>query len=99
VTFDTFADLCLLTNYVGNALGWGITVPLYAFAILKTSAVARWIGWLGIVVAVFAGWLGLLAPASSVIEGLTAIGFLGFFLFMLSMGIAILRGQRRLANT
>lgn len=99
VTFDTFANLSLLTNYVGNALGWGVAVPLYAFAILKTSALPRWIGWLGIVVAVFAGWLGLLAPASSVIEGLTAIGFVGFFLFMLSMGIAILRGQRRLAST
>jgi len=99
VTFDTFANLSLLTNYVGNALGWGVAVPLYAFAILKTSAVPRWIGWLGIVVAVFAGWLGLLAPASSVIEGLTTIGFLGFFVFMLSMGIAILRGQRRLPST
>lgn len=99
VTFDTLANLCLLTNYVGNALGWGVAVPLYAFAILKTSAVPRWIGWLGIVVAVFAGWLGLLAPASNVIEGLTAIGFVGFFLFMLSMGIAILRGQRLLASS
>ena len=62
VTFDTFANLSLLTNYVGNALGWGVTVPLYAYAILKTRAVPRWIGWLGFVVAVFAGWLGLLAP-------------------------------------
>jgi len=99
VTFDTFANLTLLTNYVGNALGWGLAVPLYAVAILKTSVAPRWIGWLGLVVAVFAGWLGLLAPASTVIEGLTAIGFFGFFLFMLSLGIAILRGPRRLAST
>jgi len=99
VTFDTFANLSLLTNYVGNALGWGVTVPLYAYAVLKTGAVPRWIGWLGFVVAVFAGWLGLLAPASSVIEGLTTIGFLGFFLFMLSMGIALLRRDRRGAPT
>ena len=97
VTFDTLASLSLLTNYVGNALGWGVTVPLYAVAILKTSVLPRWIGWLGLVVAVFAGWLGLLAPASDVIEGLTAIGFLGFFVFMASMGIAILRRRRRSA--
>ena len=90
-TADTLASLCLLTNYVGNALNWGVVVPLYAVAILKTSLLPRWIGWLGLVVAVFAGWLGLLGPASSVIEGLSAIGFIGFFVFMAAMGVAILR--------
>jgi len=98
VTTDTLASLSLLTNYVGNALGWGVVVPLYAIAILKTRILPRWIGWLGIVVAVFAGWLGLLGPASSVIEGVTVIGFFGFFVFMASMGIAILRRQRRSAS-
>jgi hypothetical protein len=34
------------------------------------------------VVAVFAGWLGLLAPVSTLVEGLTSIGFVGFFVFM-----------------
>jgi hypothetical protein len=97
VTFDTLASLSGLTNYFGNALGWGVAVPLYAIAILKTSALPRWIGWLGLVVAFFAGWLGLLAPASDVVEGLTSIGFLGFFVFMASMGIAILGRQKRLA--
>ncbi len=95
VTFDTFANLSLILNYVGNALGWGVAVPLYAVAILKTSALPRWIGWLGLVVAVFAGWLGLIAPASSAIEGITTIGFFAFFAFMLSIGIAILLRQRR----
>jgi hypothetical protein len=93
-TNDTLASVSLLTNYVGNALGWGVVVPLYAVAILKTGALPKWIGWLGLVVAFFAGWLGLLAPASSVIEGLSAIGFVGFFIFLASMGIAILRRQR-----
>jgi hypothetical protein len=96
VTTETLASVCLLTNYVGNALGWGVAVPLYAVAILKTSVLPRWIGWLGLVVAVFAGWLGRLAPASSVIEGLSAIGFVGFFVFMASMGVAILRRRGRL---
>jgi hypothetical protein len=95
VTADTLASLCLLTNYVGNALGWGVTVPLYAIAILKTSVLPRWIGWVGLVAAVFAGWLGLLAPAWSVIEGLTFIGFLAFFVFLASMGVAILRRRPR----
>jgi hypothetical protein len=94
VTTNTLASLCLATNYVGNALGWGIVVPLYGYAILKTRAVPRWIGWLAFVVAIFAGWLGLLGPAVSFIEGLSVIGFLGFFVFMASMGIALLRRSR-----
>ena len=98
VTFDTFANLSLILNYVGNALGWGVAVPLFAVAILKTSVVPRWIGWLGLLVAVLAGWLGLLAPASSAIEGITALGFVAFFVFMLSMGIALLLRQRRAAR-
>ncbi len=98
VTFDTLASLSGLTNYFGNALGWGVAVPLYAIAILKTSALPRWIGWLGLVVALFVGWLGLLAPASDVVEGLTSIGFLGFFVFMASMGIAILLRRKQSAT-
>jgi Domain of unknown function (DUF4386) len=97
VTFDTFANLSLILNYTGNALGWAVAVPLYAVAILKTGAVPRWIGWIGLVAAVFAGWLGLLSPAASVIEAVSVIGFLAFFVFMLSFGIAVLVRQRRLA--
>ena len=91
VTADTLASICLVTNYAGNFLGWGVAVPMIGWAILKTRVVPRWIGWLGLVVAVFAGWLGLLGPASSLIEGISSIGFLAFFVFMLSMGIALLR--------
>lgn len=97
VTNDTFAMSSQLTNYAGNALVWGVAVPFYAFAILRTRILPRWIGWLGLLVAVLAGWLGLFGPASSVIEGVSAIGFLGFFVFMVSMGIALLRRERRAA--
>lgn len=92
---DTVAALALVINAAGDALVWGVTVPLFAWAVLTTRALPRWIGWLGFVVAVFAGWLGLFAPASSLIEGLSNIGFPAFFIFMLSMGIAILRRRRR----
>ena len=89
-TSQTLAELSLATNYAGDVLIWAVVVPLYAFAILKTRVVARWIGWLGLVAAVFAGWLGILAPLSSTIEGITTIGFLAFFLFVLSFGVALL---------
>jgi hypothetical protein len=90
-TFDTFAATALVTNSAGNFLGWGVAVPMFAAAILKTRALPRWIGWLGILVGVLAGWLGLLSPASGLIETISTIGFIGFFVFMLSMGVAILR--------
>ncbi|MDP9225393.1 MAG: DUF4386 family protein [Actinomycetota bacterium] len=96
VTADTFAQFCLLMNYFGDILIWGVTTPLFAIAVLKTSAAPRWIGWVGIVSAVFAGWLGLLSPVSSIVEGLSAIGFLAFFIFTASLGVALLR--RRTAS-
>jgi hypothetical protein len=91
VTSDTLAMICLLTNYVGNALTWGVAVPLYAFAILSTRALPRWIGWLGLFVGALGGWIGLLGPISSVIEGITVLAFLGFFVWMASMGVVLLR--------
>jgi Domain of unknown function (DUF4386) len=91
VTFDTLAQFCLLMNYFGDILVWGVTTPLFAIAVLKTKAVPRWIGWVGIVSAVFAGWLGLLSPVSSVIEGVSTIGFFAFFIFVASLGVALLR--------
>jgi hypothetical protein len=92
VTVDTLASLSLALNYTGDELVWGVVVPLYAYAILKTRVAPRWIGWVGFVSAFFAGWLGLFAPLSSAIEGITTIGFFAFFVFMLSLGIALLRG-------
>lgn len=91
VTSDTLAMICLLTNYVGNALGWGVAVPLYGFAILSTRALPRWLGWLALFVGALGGWIGLLGPASSVVEGITGLAFLGFFIWMASMGVVLLR--------
>ncbi|HZO67112.1 MAG TPA: hypothetical protein VFB74_19095, partial [Kribbellaceae bacterium] len=81
----------LVTNTAGNFLNWGVALPLYSLAIILTRVLPRWIGWLGLAVAVLAGWLGLLGPASSVIEGIASLGFIGFFVFMLSLGVALLR--------
>jgi hypothetical protein len=94
-TADTFAAAALVINAAGNFLGWGVVVPLYAVAILTTRALPRWIGWLGLLVGLLAGWLGLLSPASPVIAGISTIGFLSSFVFMLSMGIAILRRRSK----
>jgi hypothetical protein len=95
VTADTLAALALVTNVAGDFLGWGVATPLFAVAILVTRALPRWIGWLGLLVGALAGWLGLAAPASGVIEAVSSLGFIGFFVFLLSMGIALLRSGAR----
>src|SRR5262245_22146154 len=91
VDFDTWAITCLVFNYIGDVLVWAIVVPLYAWASLRTRAVPRWIGWFGLATGVLAGWLGLLSPVSSVIDGITFLGFVGFFVWIAAMGIALLR--------
>jgi uncharacterized protein DUF4386 len=94
-TAHTLAATAQVTNAAGNFLGWGVVTPLYAVAILTTRALPRWIGWLGLLVGLLAGWLGLLSPMSEVIAGISSIGFIGFFVFLLSMGIALLRARGR----
>ena len=90
-TAGMFASFAHVLNYAGDALAWGVVTPLLAWAILVTRVVPRWIGWLGLVTAFFAGWLGLFSPASSIVDGLTFIGFVGFFVFNAALGIALLR--------
>jgi hypothetical protein len=94
-TFDTLVEFCLLMNYFGDILVWGVTTPLFAIAVLQTRAVPRWIGWVGLLSAAVAGWLGLLSPVFSVIDEISTIGFFAFFIFMAAMGVALLRGQTR----
>src|SRR3954453_427118 len=93
-----FAGFALVLNYAGDVLLWGVVVPMYAYAALKTRVVGRWIGWLGFVVAFFAGWLRGFAPASGVVDGIPFIGFGGFFVWMAAMGISLLLGQRAAAS-
>ena len=70
---------------------FGVVVALYAWAILKTKILPRWIGWFGVITAVFAGWLGAAAPASRQLQDATFIGLVAFFIWIAAMGIAILR--------
>ena len=91
-TFDTLASLALVLNYTGDVALWGVVVPMYALAILKTNLIRRWIGWLAVGVWVFAGIGDALSPLSGTIEGLTFIGFVGFFVWMAAMGASLLRG-------
>lgn len=89
-TFDAFASACLLLNYFGNVFNWAVATPLYAWAILATGSLPRWVGYVGLVAAVFGGWIGLFGPLSGMVEGISSIGFFAFFVFLASMGITML---------
>jgi len=91
VATDTLVETAHLLSYIGGLFVFGVVVPLYAWAVLKTNVLPRWIGWVGIVTAVFAGWLGAAAPASRQVEDATFIGLAAFFVWLAAMGIAILR--------
>ncbi len=91
VTTDTLASLAHVLNYVGSLLVFGVVVALYAWAILKTRILPRWIGWFGVITAVFAGWLGAAAPASRQLQDATFIGLVAFFIWIAAMGFAVLR--------
>ena len=91
-TLKTFADLSQALNLTGDELLWGVVVPLYAFAILKTRFVPRWIGWLGFVTALFGGWLGLVGVVFPALD-VSGIGFLAFFVWMAALGVSLLRGR------
>lgn len=94
VTADTLAAIALVTNSAGNILGWGVATPMIALAVLQTRLLPRWIGWLGLAVGLLAGWIGMLTPAADVFEVASTLGFFGFFVFLLAMGISILRRGR-----
>ena len=93
-TADTLAAIALATNAAGNVLGWGVVTPLFALAVLRTGALPRWIGWLGLAVGLLAGWVGMLTPAADVFEVPSTLGFFGFFVFLGAMGTSILRRGR-----
>jgi len=88
--FQTLASFSLLANYFGDLLLWSVVTPLVAYGILRTRIVPRWVGWVGLIAAVFAGWLGLFSPLSGLVEAVSSIGFLAFFVFNASFGITLL---------
>lgn len=93
-TADTLAATDLVLNAAGNFLGWGVATPLYGIAILQTGLLPRWIGWLGLAVGLCAGWVGMLSPLADVFEVFSGLGFVGFFVLLLAMGVSILKQRR-----
>ena len=88
----TLMQIAGLGHLVEWALAAGIGVGLFAVAILQTAVLPKWIGWLGLtVVALVGGWLHLLTPVSDALGVIHDIKLSSFTLWMLVMGVALLR--------
>ena len=76
---------------VGSFPFLGIGLALFALAILRTSVVPRWIGWLGLVVALLRGWPQPLRDVTEVFAMVGFLGLLAFLVWMVAMGVALFR--------
>ena len=93
VMADTLRKTSWLAAGVGYVLIFGIGVLLFSFAILRTSVVPKWIGWLGLIaVAVNVALVTLLSGVfdSSIRPPwlLASVTYLGW---VLAMGVVLLR--------
>ncbi len=89
---DTLGRISRLAAGVGHVLIFGVGVLLFSFAILQTSVVPKWIGWLGLIVV--AVHVALWTVLSGVFESIrppwllatgTSLGW------VLAMGVVLLR--------
>ena len=89
---DTLVSLGFMAELVaGGVLIGGIGVLLFSLAILRTTVAPKWVAWLGFLVAVLAGWFTLLGPVAEVFEIIELIGTVGFFVWMVALGVALWR--------
>ncbi len=97
---DTLRHISRLAAGVGYVLIFGIGVLLFSFAILQTSVVPKWIGWLGlIVVAVHVALLTLLSDVFYSIRPpwLWPVATGTTLLWVVAMGVVLLRLKEPMA--
>ena len=93
VMTDTLQTLGIVTDLIGGALALGIGVLFFSLAVLRTSFAPKWIGYLGLVSALLGGWISLLGPAATIFEIIGFVGLIGFAVWMIAMGVRLLRLQ------
>ena len=86
-TLDRIHDVA---NDVGSVLLRGIGVLLFTLAILRTSIIPKWVGWLGLPSVVLV-WLSTLDPVLETLSVLDDIAFVLFMVWLVAMGVVLLR--------
>ncbi len=90
VVGDSIITSSDLARFVGDAISSGIGVLVFSILILRSGIMSKWIGWLGLVVAL-AAWLGLLTPVAEVFEIIGLAGTIGFAVWVIATGVTLLR--------
>jgi hypothetical protein len=99
VMAGTLIRIQLLTVIIGNVLLPGIGVGLFSLAILRKGSAPLWLGWLGLLVAVLRGCLAPLTLLSDVIELISVIGEILLLVWLIAIGVAMLRMREPIAQT
>ena len=81
---DTLDSLAAVPDLVG-ALIPAIGVAVFSAAAHRTELTARWVVTLGYAVAIFAGWFTFLGLFSEILEAISVLGFVAFWVWMLAM--------------
>ncbi len=79
---------------IGDAIFTGIGGLLFSIAILKTGFAPKWVGWLGLIGAV-GHWFALGSESSEVLEVIFLAGEVAFFLWLIAVGVVLLRKAER----
>ncbi len=95
---DTLFSITQWSRALGDTIFTGIGRLLFSLAILHTGFAPKWIGWLGLIGAV-GHWFALLAPASEVFELVWFVGEIAFFLWLIALGVVLLRKSELPAAT
>ena len=84
---DRISDLA---NEIGTLLILGIGLLLFVLAILRTSIVPKWVGWLGLFL-VIVTWASTLGPVLDALGSLDDIAVVGFMVWIAIMGVVMFR--------
>lgn len=80
----------LIAGVIAHYLAWGIGVAAFAVAILRTSILSRWVGWLGLVFGLL-GWLNLPRLVTSSFDPVVLLINVVGVVWLVAVGVGLLR--------
>lgn len=96
VLADALLSVSLLSRIIGDVIFTGIGGLLFSLAILQTGFAPKWVGWLGLIAAV-GHWFFLMSEVSVAFELIYLVGEIAFFLWLVAIGVVLLRAPRESA--
>ena len=90
VLADGLFALGMLFRLIGDAIFTGIGGLLFSIAILQTGFAPKWVGWVGLIGAV-GHWFAPLSQTLEVFELIWFVGEIAFFIWLIAVGVVLLR--------